>query len=94
MHYIETVFVFFSPVHPLRLSSRFVFLFVALNSASPPPSSRPHRHVGRLHTANPPVWRTHAHERAAIREPFDSPGDLFTVKPAESELEDTPEHSG
>lgn len=25
---------------------------------------------------------------------FGSPGDLFAVKPAESELEDTPEHSG
>lgn len=93
MHYIETVFVFFPrpyspPLLPFRIFIR------GPEFGFPPPSSRPHLHVGRLHTANPPVWRTHAHDRAAIRDPFDSPGDLFTVKPAELELEDTPEHSG
>jgi hypothetical protein len=83
----------FFPALPLTIPASFVsfvFLFVALNSAPPP---TPYRTTFDFAPLRP--TRT-AHDRAHVLEPelFDSPGDLFTVKLAESELEDTPEHLG
>lgn len=94
--YKNGLYLFFFFFVPLRPS--FYFLSFRIFIHGPEFGYSPRR-VSSVDLTACPLCIVGAHTRARARRSraralFDSPGDLFTVKSAESELEDTPEHSG